>query len=195
MINPAPRASMVSALLRPQEYREAYAHLTTSLDHGASSAIVRNGPYTQLSTLGYELDDDDEELPPLRELPDTSILFRGYVEAGKMVNVYDWYQSFASVMDARRRQQKQLQSPSRTPSRPPKPAKLNGSASVHEDSDVEMEAEDGAAEDDDEENEAWRVEVQARFMRALHELDYTGFIKHTGRKADHIIRTVYDVPD
>jgi len=42
--------------------------------------------------------------------------------------------------------------------------------------------------------ENWRLEVQARFIRALHELDYVGFIKHTGRKRDHVLRTVLDAP-
>ena len=38
--------------------------------------------------------------------------------------------------------------------------------------------------------ERWKVEVFARFIRALHELDYLGFIKHTKRngKADHMLR-------
>ena len=48
---------------------------------------------------------------------------------------------------------------------------------------------------DEEEEERWKVEVQARFMRALHELDFMGFVRHTGRKPDHVIRTIYDVPD
>ena len=48
---------------------------------------------------------------------------------------------------------------------------------------------------DEEEEEQWKVEVQARFMRALHELDFMGFVRHTGRKPDHVIRTIYDVPD
>ena len=59
--------------------------------------------------------------------------------------------------------------------------------------DGEDEEDDG--EVDEEEEERWRVEVQARFVRALHELDYMGFVKHTGRKPDHVIRTIYDVPD
>ena len=45
--------------------------------------------------------------------------------------------------------------------------------------------------------ERWKVEVNARFIRALHELDYLGFIKHTNRKgrADHVLRTLFDVAD
>ena len=48
-------------------------------------------------------------------------------------------------------------------------------------------------EESDEEDEEWQIELQARFIRVLHELDYMGFIKHMGKKADHIVKTVYDV--
>ena len=51
---------------------------------------------------------------------------------------------------------------------------------------------DAESEVDDENEEKWRLHVQARFIRALHELDFLGFVKHTGRKADHIVRTVYE---
>lgn len=47
----------------------------------------------------------------------------------------------------------------------------------------------------EEEEEKWNTEVHARFMRALHELDYIGFIKHTGRKADHVLRVVFEIDD
>jgi origin recognition complex subunit 3 len=47
----------------------------------------------------------------------------------------------------------------------------------------------------EEEGEEWKLEVQARFIRALHELDYLGFVKHTGRKRDHVLRTVFEVGD
>nr|VWP00293.1 MFS domain-containing protein [Ganoderma boninense] len=66
-----------------------------------------------------------------------------------------------------------------------------------EDMDAEADEDAGAdvEPDEEEEEERWKVEVQARFMRALHELDYMGFVRHTGRKPDHVIRTFYDVPD
>ena len=47
----------------------------------------------------------------------------------------------------------------------------------------------------DEDEEEWKMHVQARFVRALHTLDYVGLVKHTGRKAEHVMRTVFDVPD
>ena len=50
-------------------------------------------------------------------------------------------------------------------------------------------------EEDEEAEEKWKLEVRARFIRALHELDYLGFIKHTRRKRDHVLRTVFDIVD
>jgi hypothetical protein len=38
----------------------------------------------------------------LADLPDTSILYRRYLDAGKMINVYDWFESFKLVLDSRR---------------------------------------------------------------------------------------------
>ncbi|KAF7353752.1 Origin recognition complex subunit 3-like [Mycena venus] len=54
------------------------------------------------------------------------------------------------------------------------------------------------AEAEADEDERWKLGVQARFMRALHELDYLGFIKHTsrgggGRKGEYVLRTVLGV--
>ena len=197
MTNPAPRANIVSALLHPQNFRDTYAQLSSSIVQGRSPAMItgltssRNNQ-DHRTALQDDLD-EDEDIRTLWELPDTSILFRGYVEAGKMVNVYDWFQSFASVLDAQRYQQRMQSS-----SMPHSPSKngINGGRAGRglEDADADAEVE-GEDCDEDEEDEAWRAEVQARFMRALHELDYMGFIKHTGRKADHIIRTIYDIPD
>ena len=59
----------------------------------------------------------------------------------------------------------------------------------------QFESEKAKATMTEEGEERWKVEIQARFIRALHELDYLGFIKHTGRKADHVVRTVFEVDD
>ncbi|KAK0469029.1 origin recognition complex subunit 3 N-terminus-domain-containing protein [Desarmillaria tabescens] len=104
----------------------------------------------------------------LWELPDTSILFRRYLDSGKMINVYDWFESFQPVLETQRRETLGPRKGSR---------RKRGKKVV------------GGNED------KWKLQVQARFIRALHELDYLGFIKHTGRKADHVIRTAFDVCD
>ena len=138
-----------------------------------------------------ETDPNTEEPPEpeLWQLPDTSILFRRYMEAGKLINVYDWFESFAVALEAQRRHLSRRQKSSE----PQTPRKANGKRkgnAVEESSDEEEDI-----EETEEEQEAWRIEVQARFIRSLHELDFMGFIKHTGRKADHVLRTIYDVPD
>jgi hypothetical protein len=36
-------------------------------------------------------------------------------------------------------------------------------------------------------------ELQARFVRSMHELDLLGLLKQTGRKKDHVIRSIVDL--
>lgn len=129
MLNPAPRASVVSALLQPQSFLPASQN------------------------------DATPERLPIWKLPDASILFRRYLEAGRMINVYDWYDSFSQAIESQR-------------------------------SHLSRGGDEGGADE-----EEWKMHVQARFMRALHTLDLIGLIKHTGRKADHVMRTVFDMPE
>ncbi|PIL29205.1 hypothetical protein GSI_09254 [Ganoderma sinense ZZ0214-1] len=160
LINPAPRPTVVQALLHPDDFIRAYGGLAHGPDQTAPALDA-----------GKEL--------ALWELPDASIAFRRYVEAGRMVNVFDWFESFAVVLDSQRRH-------------------LKRGKGVMADEDMDAEADEDAdtdVEQGEEEEERWKVEEQARFMRALHELDYMGFVRHTGRKPDHVIRTFYDVPD
>ena len=131
MLNPAPRASIVSALLQPQSFLSASSN------------------------------DATPQRLPIWKLPDASILFRRYLEAGRMINVYDWYDSFSQAVESQRGQ-------------------------LFRDG-----GESGSGADEEE----WKMHVQARFMRALHTLDLIGLIKHTGRKADHVMRTVFDMPE
>lgn len=117
----------------------------------------------------------------LRDLPDISILFKRYLDSSKMINVYDWYESFKTVLEDQRQHCKEL-STAQALASPRKRGKGKQKASPR----VE------ASEEDD---TKWDIHVQARFIRALHELDYLGLIKHTGRKADHLVRTLFDVDD
>lgn len=152
LINPSVRASILSGMLRPHEFTEP------------------------------ENEDEDSADPQLWELPDTSILFRRYLDSGKIINVYDWFESFQYVLETQR---KHLTKESVGEQGSPKKrsGKGKGKQIQHD------------AEKEEGEEEKWKMEVQARFMRALQELDYLGFIKHTGRKADHVQRTVFDIPD
>lgn len=102
-----------------------------------------------------------------------------------MINVYDWFESFAVVLEAQKRcvSTRELSEDDalRTPSR-------------RKGKQRQIEKEEGSPEETEEDMEKWKLEVQARFIRALHDLDYIGLIKHTGRKADHVMRTVFDAP-
>lgn len=122
-----------------------------------------------------DLDEAEVEVPAVWELADTSILFRGYLEAGRVINVFDWYQSFAAVLETQR--QKGLEA---------RDQKQAGDSPS-----------DGAGHEDGEEveDEKWGMEVHARFIRGVHELDFMGFLRHTGRKPDHVARTVFDVSE
>lgn len=114
-----------------------------------------------------------------------------------MINVYDWFQSFAVVLESQRRHQRRLKDAQATRGDAPLVSEIGQGkermTEVDEGEEDVMDVEDGDETDDD--GEDWKVQVQARFIRALHELDYMGFIKHTGRKADHVVRTIYDVAD
>ena len=178
---------MVSALLHPHDFVQAYASLARTYDHNQND----------LAVFGEQEGDHEREL---WELPDTSIAFRRYVEAGRMVNVFDWFESFAVVLESQRRNLRKRalranRSPAKVNGRGTKgkgKGRITSATTDGEDDDADIDVDEVV---DEEEEERWKVEVQARFMRALHELDYMGFVRHTGRKADHVIRTIYDVPD
>ncbi|KAJ2342786.1 Origin recognition complex subunit 3, partial [Coemansia erecta] len=91
---------------------------------------------------GYDSADEDQRVLPT--MHDTSIAYRLHQECGRMINLYDWHSSFASV--------------------------------------VEREARRSAPS---------QGEVQARFMRAVEEMRFLGFIKSTQRKTDHVMRLTW----
>ncbi len=148
---------------------------------------------------------DSSEAKPVdiadRELPDTSVIFRRYLESGKFINVYDWFESFAQAMvnEPRMKLVKDVQSIGSV--QDPMTDKLAYPAT--QDHDTDMDDPEPGYEGADPmafpealtlDNSAWKRELQARFLHSLHELDVLGLIKTTGRKRDHLIRTVFDGP-
>ena len=163
LINPAPRAHITSALLHPESYAAKDPHP----ERGGSDSGGVEG-----------------EVPAVWELPDTSILFRGYLEAGRTINVFDWYQSFAAVLETQRQKGLEISDQKQVDGSP-------SDGAAHE-----RRQSDGMSEDGEEvEDEKWGMEVQARFIRGVHELDFMGFLKNAGRKPDHVTRTVFDVSE
>jgi origin recognition complex subunit 3 len=143
------------------------------------SGLLHPQDYGAITTTNDDVDSDDEET--LWDMPDTSILFQRYLESGKMINVFDWFDSFTVVLETQKQRHESAREVlMRTPTR-------------RKGKQRHLEADQSYPEGSEEELEKWRLEVQARFIRSLHELDYIGLIKHTGRKADHVMRTVFDV--
>lgn len=190
LINPAPRITVVAALLHPFDFIRSHADLARSY---ALPSGAKAHDEVSMFTAAPE--------PELWELPDTSIAFRRYVDAGRMVNVFDWFESFAVVLESQWKHLKrraELAAPAKTNGKRKGKGKAKagtGKKRGQQDGDVVEGGSDDDMEMDEEEEEEWKVEVQARFIRALHELDHMGFVKHTGRKPDHVIRTTFDVPD
>lgn len=156
-----------SELINPSPRASILAGLTHPLDYVSP---------------GQQSGDDEDG-----DMPDISILFKGYLESAKMINVYDWFESFVVFLEARKRRVGKTHISDGADGTSRTPSKKKGKQKQ-----VEGEVVDKNAGEDEEE---WLMEVQVRFIRALQELDYLGFIKHTGRKADHVMRTVFDSPE
>ncbi|KAJ3916560.1 origin recognition complex subunit 3 N-terminus-domain-containing protein, partial [Lentinula edodes] len=174
-LNPSIRASVIAGLLRPKDFDENGDEIT---------------------------DDSEDDSDPLHTLPDTSVLFHRYLESGKMINVYDWFESFHTVIGIQRRETNAKEGEKKRKGKAANgivsPAKKGKEKARDSDLDGDEEMKDHGEEPPDsssDSEERHQLLVQARFIRALHELDFLGFIKHTRRKPDHVLRTLFDVGD
>ncbi|KAJ6576468.1 origin recognition complex subunit 3 N-terminus-domain-containing protein [Mycena vulgaris] len=143
------------------------------------TAVVAGLAVPHAYTADGEVEAKEGEEIEMEALPDTGILFAGYARAGRLVNVYDWFDHFRSVLEGQQR------------------AAMNakGSGNVNGKGKGGAKGKGKATPAEEEDDERWKLAVQARFVRALHELDYLGFIKHTsrgggGRKGEYVLRTV-----
>ncbi|KAJ3734272.1 origin recognition complex subunit 3 N-terminus-domain-containing protein, partial [Lentinula guzmanii] len=170
-LNPSIRASIVAGLLRPEDFAAP-----------AEPAIAGSASHS-------------EDGFPIHTLPDISILFHRYLESGKMINVYDWFESFHAVLNVQRREAK-AKIPNEGEKKFPNEKRKGNERAKNLNSDLD-EDEDMDAQDnpDSDSEEHQQILIQARFIRALHELDFLGFIKHTRRRPDHVLRTVFEVGD
>ena len=111
-----------------------------------------------------------------------------------MINVYDWFESFQTILETQRMELLSSRTRSTDTNDNKKQETQTPSPRKH---GKKMKLQEQQPEETEEDLEQWKVEVNARFIRALHELDYLGFIKHTKRKgkADHVLRTLFDVAD
>ena len=125
-----------------------------------------------------------------------------------MLNVHDWYESFAAALEADRSDRGNDK-----PSRKTRgvPGRNGGSPSKHKGKGKERALEttprrrkgrargaspsDPEGGDEEMDDDAWKMEMQVRFLRGVQELDFMGFLKHTKRKAEHVLKTVYEPPE
>ena len=67
----------------------------------------------------------------------------------------------------------------------------------HADADADQDKDEAADAGSDgslsgKEKERWEEEVQVRFIRSVHELDLLGFVRHTTRRGEHVLKTVFE---
>lgn len=107
-------------------------------------AILRGlrDPHFYLDCECCKLSDASDIIPTL---PDVSIVYKLHLESGKLINMFDWLQSFLTIVDP---------------------------SSFEEQTEVDPK-------------------LQARFTRAVAELQFLGFIKSSNRKTDHVTRLTW----
>ncbi|XP_065836689.1 origin recognition complex subunit 3-like [Oscarella lobularis] len=93
--------------------------------------------------------------------PDVCLAYSLYLECGKLINLHDWLQAFASVVESDGRAKRSL------------PRRRRGRKRTADGQPLE-------------------TITQARFIRAISELQFMGFIKPTKRKTDHVQRLIWN---
>lgn len=103
---------------------------------------------------------------------DVAVAYRLYRETGKMINLGDWWIAFeGAAWDEEEGKGSK--------------GKRRREASGEED---EGEEED---EEDEEGAEDAQRRKQARFLRAVGDLAYVGFLQPTSRKPEHVLKSVF----
>ncbi|QRW01399.1 origin recognition complex subunit 3 [Ceratobasidium sp. AG-Ba] len=159
LIDPAPRSVVLSSLIRPS----AYLHCDCC-------------------------DPEDAQTPEtMSQSPDTCALFQRSLEAGRLLNVADWFNAFIGIM-----QNESVKCSTREPEGTR--VRRSVSRSRRATSSVHMESDADADGEVDEALEVQR-EHQARFLLSTHELEFLGLIQSTGRRKEHVLRTVFEAGD
>ncbi|KAF8581228.1 hypothetical protein K439DRAFT_249830 [Ramaria rubella] len=113
-----------------------------------------------------------ERVRELATFPDACIVFRRYAESGKLINVYDWYESFSLALEDYKENEMNETMDNQTPT---KRKEKRQKKTLIEGKNLKSS------------------ELQARFLRSMHELEFVGFLGRTGRKADHVVKTLLDL--
>ncbi|KZT56988.1 hypothetical protein CALCODRAFT_496633, partial [Calocera cornea HHB12733] len=159
LINPSGRSSITSTLLQPMTWLEPKLDLPDDEDKGAKAEEVNLATY-----------------------PDTSLLFLRSLEAGKKINLLDWFESFSMALE-NESEVLAKQAEASTP-RKRRRIKMNGKQTNG------THAVNGKSAEEDAENR--EQELQARFVRSVQELEYVGLLKHNTHRTDFAVRTVFE---
>ncbi|KAF9966160.1 Origin recognition complex subunit 3 [Mortierella alpina] len=110
---------------------------------------------------------------------DTCILYKLYVECGRLINMYDWFTAFGMILERglKKDQDNNGDKVNGTKSRGPK-GKPKATAAKR-------------ASTEEKESGLDQKEIQARFISGVAELQFMGFIKPTNRKTDHVMRLTW----
>ncbi|KAF8681214.1 Origin recognition complex (ORC) subunit 3 N-terminus [Rhizoctonia solani] len=157
-------------------YTDTSAGLRETLDPAPRSvilsALIRPGAY-----FNCECCDPEETFAPesMAQRPDTCILFQRSLDAGKLLNIADWFGSFVAVVQHEKVERNTAQTSAhglRTRRR--------------RSTDIDVDGEDMVE---------IQKEYQARFIESAHELEFMGLIQATGRRKEHVMRTVFETTD
>ncbi|KAI1321579.1 Origin recognition complex subunit 3 [Mortierella claussenii] len=159
---PQPRASIQTALGQPELYLNCECCHPPSGSSGTTSLA--------------------ELVLPTQH--DTCILYKLYVECGRMINMYDWFTAFGMILE---RGISQKQGADGEDDHAGEPQKKRARKSNKNSSQLQGRQ----VGKDDKENRLDQKQVQARFISGVAELQFMGFIKPTNRKTDHVQRLTW----
>ncbi|KAF9428479.1 Origin recognition complex subunit 3, partial [Podila epigama] len=154
---PQPRASIQTALGQPEQY--------------LNCNCCRPPQGSKLTSLA------DVVLPTQH---DTCILYKLYVECGRMINMYDWFSAFGMILE------RGLDSSSTNNEQQTKDAGKTTASKTKGKGRKPIPTSDVGRE-----GKLDQKEVQARFISGVAELQFMGFIKPTNRKTDHVQRLTW----
>lgn len=118
----------------------------------------------------------------MAQRPDTCILFQRSLDAGRLLNIADWFGAFVSVVQ----HEKVVRTPAPTASTSTSGHSLRTRRRRSLDLDTDGEGDDIVE---------IQKEYQARFIQSAHELEFLGLIQATGRRKEHVMRTVFETGD
>ncbi|KAF9155881.1 Origin recognition complex subunit 3 [Actinomortierella ambigua] len=111
--------------------------------------------------------------------PDTCILYKLYVECGRMINMYDWYSAFSAIIE---RGNNKGDAIGEGDDEQQQRRKKRKTTTITYTSRKSKKSEQQPLD---------REQIQARFICAVAELQFMGFIKPTNRKTDHVMRLTW----